>query len=153
MNKHYAEHHTFVLERHYSALPTDVFAAWADPVAKSHWFPKADKFEFRVGGHELHHGGSLGGPIYTFDARYEEIVHDHRIVYSYIMDMEKPTVAVGKKRISASLCTIEFKAEGTGTHLVYTEQAVFLDGHDTPELRKQGTQAFLDKLGVHLKSG
>ena len=37
-----------------------------------------------------------------------------------------------KTRISVSLATVEFKPDGQGTRLVYTEQAVYLDGHDEP---------------------
>ncbi|MCP1308557.1 MerR family transcriptional regulator [Paenibacillus tyrfis] len=29
-----------------------VFSSWSDPSAKARWFPKADEFEFRVGGRE-----------------------------------------------------------------------------------------------------
>lgn len=148
-NNHFIEHHTFVIERHYHVPPAKVFAAWSDPAAKSRWFPKAEQFEFRVGGREFNRGGGASGPIYTFDARYEEIVKDLRIVYSYIMDREK--TPVDKVRISASLTTVEFKTVEDGTRLVYTEQAAFLDGHDTPDLRMQGTRSFLTQLGEYLE--
>src|SRR5690606_12920255 len=108
-------------------------AAWADPAAKSGWFPKADVFEFRVGGREFNRGGPPGGPVYTYDACYQDIVPDRRIVYSYVMDMED-------RRMSVSVVTIEFAPEGDGTRLVYTEQGVFLDGLDTPEQREHGTK-------------
>ncbi|WP_020619212.1 SRPBCC family protein [Paenibacillus daejeonensis] len=149
-NNHFVEHHTFAIERHYHVSPATVFAAWADPVAKSKWFPQAEQFEFRVGGREFNRGGGTTGPIYTFDARYEEIVKDLRIVYSYIMDREK--TPVNKVRISASLTTVEFKTVEDGTRLIYTEQAAFLDGHDTPDLRMQGTHSFLNQLGEYLES-
>jgi uncharacterized protein YndB with AHSA1/START domain len=50
MNERSVKHSTFVIERNYEALPAKVFAAWSDPVAKARWFPKADKFDFQVGG-------------------------------------------------------------------------------------------------------
>jgi uncharacterized protein YndB with AHSA1/START domain len=143
MNERSVQHSTFVIERQYEASPEQVFAAWADPSAKAQWFPKAEVFEFRVGGREFNRGGPPGGPIYTFDARYEDIVPDKRIVYSYVMDMDE-------RRISASVVTVEFQRTETGTRLLYTEQGAFLDGLDAPEQREHGTKALLDKLGAVL---
>ncbi|MFI7290450.1 SRPBCC domain-containing protein [Streptomyces anulatus] len=48
-------HATFTFERLYPATAARVFAAWADPKAKSRWFstPDADhELDFRVGGRE-----------------------------------------------------------------------------------------------------
>jgi hypothetical protein len=39
---------------------------------------------------------------------------------------------------------------GTGTRLIFTEQGAYLDGHDTPAQREQGTGALLDTLGAEL---
>ena len=41
-------------------------------------------------------------------------------------------------RISVSLATVEFFPVGEGTRVIYTEQAAFLDGLDTPKSRRQG---------------
>jgi uncharacterized protein YndB with AHSA1/START domain len=140
MNEPSAKHSTFVIEQNYKHSPARVFAAWAGQAAKAAWFPKADEFDFRVGGREYNRGGPPGGPIFIFDACYQEIVPDRRIVYSYTLDMEET-------RLSVSVTTVEFKPEDGGTRLIYTEQGVFLDGHDTPEQREHGTKLFLDKLG------
>ncbi|WP_123042814.1 SRPBCC family protein [Cohnella candidum] len=142
-----AKHAAFVIERSYKHSPARVFAAWSDQSAKAAWFPKADEFEFRVGGRELNRGRPPGGgPLYTFDAHYQEIVPDKRIVYSYVMDMEDT-------RISVSVATVEFQtSDSGGTRLIFTEQGVFLDGHDTPEQREHGTKALLDRLGDALDS-
>jgi hypothetical protein len=43
------------------------------------------------------------------------------------------------------------KPEGGGTRLTYTEQGTFLDGHDTPAQREQGTRDLLDALGAELR--
>ncbi|HZG76780.1 MAG TPA: SRPBCC family protein, partial [Paenibacillus sp.] len=124
-----AKHSTFVIEKSYRHSPARVFAAWASPAAKAAWFPKADDFDFRVGGRELNRGGPPGGPLFAFEACYLDIVPDRRIVYSYTLDM-------GDIRLSVSVTTVEFKPEDGGTRLVYTEQGVFLDGNDTPEQRE-----------------
>ena len=88
-------HSTFVVERSYDASPARVFAAWADPEAKARWFASPeewgpDEFEldFRVGGRELSRGGPQGGPVHTYEARYQDIVADERIIYSYTMDVD-----------------------------------------------------------------
>ena len=54
-------------------------------------------------------------------------------------------------RISVSLATVEFKPAGAGTRLIFTEQAVFLDGADTAAAREQGTRDLLDNLDVELR--
>jgi uncharacterized protein YndB with AHSA1/START domain len=139
MSERSVKHDTFVVERTYPASPARVFAAWADPKIKAHWFPEAAEFDFRVGGREVNHG-SHNGAVYTFDALYLNIVPGERIVYSYIMDRDQT-------RISASLATVEFKQAGKTTKLIYTEQGVYLDDEDKPRFRLEGMNALLDSLG------
>jgi uncharacterized protein YndB with AHSA1/START domain len=103
----------------------------------------AYQLDFTVGGKETNRGGPPGGLVYSFDAVYQDIVLDTRIVYSYTMD-------AGADRISVSVTTVEFAGEGEGTRLTFTEQGVFLDGGDTPDIREGGTKELLDKLGEAL---
>jgi uncharacterized protein YndB with AHSA1/START domain len=140
-------HATFVVERTYPASPSRVFNAWADPKAKALWFggPEGDEeheLDFRVGGNETSRG-SIGGDVYLYEAIYHDIVEDERIVYAYDMYMNDA-------RISVSLGTIELTPDGDGTRLVYTEKGAFLDGHDTPEQRQEGTESLFDALGQSL---
>jgi uncharacterized protein YndB with AHSA1/START domain len=150
MSKRSTHHATFVIERTYPAAPARVFKAWADPAAKARWFACHDdwqsgghQLDFRVGGRERLRIGPAGGPVHTYDARYQDIVPDERIVYSYDMHLDD-------MRISVSLATVEFKPAGTGTRLVFTEQAVFLDGADNSADREHGTGELLDSLGAEL---
>jgi uncharacterized protein YndB with AHSA1/START domain len=148
MSDRSVEHATFSVERTYDTSPARVFAAWADPAAKARWFGRdTSEFEldFRVGGRELNRGSAPDGNRYTFAALYQDIVPDERIVYSYDMHL-------GETRISVSLATIEFKAQGSGTRLVLTEQGAFLDGHDSPAQREQGTGGLLEALGKELEA-
>ena len=146
MKERFVKHATFVVEREYPAAPEKVYRAWADPEAKSKWFSKADIFEFRVGGREYSRVGPPEGPVFTFNACYQEIVPEQRIVYSYSLDADDI-------RLSASLATIELFPAGGGTRLVCTEQGAFFDGHDTPEIREQGTKELLEALGKSLQEG
>ncbi len=55
------------------------------------------------------------------------------------------------QRTSVSVATVELKATPAGTHLVYTEQGVYLDGLDTPDSRRSGTNSQLDNLATVLE--
>jgi len=145
MTKRSVTHSTFGLEREYAVPPARVFAAWSDPEAKSEWFGASDfELDFRIGGREVNRGGPEGGPVFTYDARYQDIVDGERIVYTYDMLMDDT-------RISVSVTTVEFEPSGDGTRLTYTEQCAFLDGHDTPEQREQGTGTLFEKLAQVLE--
>ncbi len=143
-------HATFVIERTYPVSPARVFAAFADPAIKSRWFGSPDSptddhaLDFRVGGREIVRGGPPDGPSYTYEAVYQDLVPDQRIVTTYAMDM-------GDTRISASVATVELTPDARGTRMVYTEQGAFLDGHDTPAQREHGTRQLLDSLAAELE--
>jgi uncharacterized protein YndB with AHSA1/START domain len=80
---------------------------------------------------------------YTYDALYEDIVPDERIVYTYNMHVDGA-------RMSVSVVSVELVAAGEMTELRYTEQGVFLDALDTAQAREHGTAEMLDKLGETL---
>jgi uncharacterized protein YndB with AHSA1/START domain len=150
MSERSIEHATFAVERTYDASPARVFAAWADPATKGRWFgdPEGEssdyELDFRVGGRELSRGAGPDGEVYTYEARYQDIVPDKRIVYTYEMHRVET-------RISVSLATVELEGEGGGTRVIYTEQGAFLDGEDKPEYREQGTGSIFDALGAELQ--
>ena len=140
-------HATFTIDRIYDAEPARVFAAWADPAAKTRWFGGgSDDYEldFKVGGREVNRGGEPGGAVYTYEAVYRDIVEDERIVYTYEMYLDDA-------RISVSVTSVEFAREGEETRLTFTEQGVFLDGLDSPALREEGTGHLLEALGADLR--
>jgi uncharacterized protein YndB with AHSA1/START domain len=148
MSSRSATHSTFVIEREYDASAARVFAAWADKTAKGQWFGPAEgehELDFREGGRE-HLLAAVHGSVYTYDALYEDIVPVERIVFTYTMHRDG-------ERMSVSVTTVELLSAGAKTRLRYTEQGVFLDGRDTPELREQGTREMLDKLAAALAQG
>ena len=143
-------HDSFSIERTYPAAPSRVFAAWATIEAKSQWFGNEDglepvaehTLEFRPGGREQF-SAKAEGKVFDFDLTYYDIVEDERIVWSYEMRMDG-------RRISVSLGTVELRPVAGGTALVMTEQGAFLDGLDTNEQRREGTEQLLDALGTYL---
>ena len=146
-------HDTFVIKRTYPVPVSRVFAAFASKEAKDAWAdtgdlgePGADaadtEFDFRVGGNERF-GFGYQGISYRYEARYYDIVPDQRIVYCYEM-------YAGEDRMSVSVATVVIEPAGRSTKLTYTEQGVFLDGIDKPELRQEGTEWLLDNLGKYL---
>ncbi|APR76682.1 Putative glutathione S-transferase-related transmembrane protein [Minicystis rosea] len=150
MRQRSVRHATFAIERTYPAAPERVFRAWADPASKAKWFsgPEAwtkapHALDFRVGGKETVAGGPKGGTVHRYNAVYQDIVPNERIVSTYEMFLDDT-------RISVSLATVEIAPASAGARLIYTEQAVFLDGYDGAESRERGTHELLDKLGAML---
>ena len=149
MSKRFVTHDTMVIERTYAASPARVFAAWADESAKAVWMlgseddfvPEGYRLDFRVGGSEWIRG-EAAGDVYTYDARYDDIVENERIVFSYYMLRDDVP-------LSSSVTSVEFRADGADTaktHLVLTEHGMYLDGEDKPALRLEGISAQLDAL-------
>ncbi len=148
MTERAVTHATFVLERVYPAPPARVFAAWTTREAKARWFVGAAEgiaviepmsLDFRVGGTERLVAGAEGGPVYTYEGCFQDIVPDERIV-------ETTQMYSDKNRISVSVVSVEFLPEGDGTRLVLTEQGSYLDGLDKPEWREVGTRQQLEAL-------
>jgi uncharacterized protein YndB with AHSA1/START domain len=143
-------HETFVIERIYDVPVAETFRAWADPMLKARWFAGSAEalgagyeLDFRVGGREVNRGGPPGGPVYTFESEFRDIIPEQRIVYTNEMYADET-------RISVSVATVQFRSQEATTRLVLTEQGVFLDGHDTVAQREEGTRSLLDSLAAIL---
>ena len=148
-------HGSFVIERSYPATPEKVFAAFADPVKKRRWYAEANnrdvvafEMDFRVGGVErgryrFKEGTPFLGVILTNQTTYQDIEPNRRIVVAY-------TMAVGERRISASLATFELIPSGAGTRLIFTEQSAFFEGSDGAKMRETGWNMLLDSLSKEM---
>ena len=149
-------HNTFVIERSYPVRPERVFSAFADPAKKRRWFGVEGKeaameqfeMEFRVGGAEraryrFKEGSPFPGVALASEGSYQDIVANRRIVIA-------STMALGEKRISASLVTIELLPTDQGTDLICTHQGAFFEGADGPQMRGAGWRRLLDQLGTEL---
>lgn len=144
---------TFIIERTLSALPNEVFAAFADVTLKTRMLASSDdeqvgealahsEFDFRIGGRERFEFVEEDGRKMSYDALYYDIVPDQRVVYSYEM-------YAGESRISVSVASIELLEVATSTKLIWTEQGAFLDGLDTSELREGGTSWMIDNMAEY----
>ena len=156
MEKTATIHSTFSLERSFKATPERVFAAWADPASKRRWNYGGDKHEvlhheldFRVDGGErsamkLGPGLPVSGMTLTLNSVFEDIVPNHRMVWTYRMAMDGRT-------FSASLVTVELVKTSTGTDLFLTHQGAYFEGADGPEMRKGGWTELLEKLAKEVE--
>jgi uncharacterized protein YndB with AHSA1/START domain len=147
-----AKHGGFTIERTYDAPPERVFRAFSDAERKARWFagPASEwtlierKHDFRAGGTEVLHGRFVkSGMESKFVCRYHEIIPNERLVYVYDMH-------VNGSYMSVSLATVELTPTNGGTHLKFTEQAVYVDGKDGNADRERGTAALFDALGASL---
>jgi uncharacterized protein YndB with AHSA1/START domain len=151
MEKRSVTHGTFVIERSYPSKPERVFTAFADPAKKRRWYAEGEgsdleeyEMDFRVGGTErtlrrLGDNTPFEGVVLTNQTNYQDIVPNRRIVFAY-------TMALGDKRISASLATIEFLLSEKGTDLIFTDQGAYFEGADGVQMREGGWGKLLERL-------
>ena len=147
-----ANHHIFVIEREFTYAPAVVFFAFTDPEAKKNWFSGPPDWEagerhgdFRVGGLEVSEGGPKGGFVSRYEGRILEIVPNERIITAFMMYFNGAPM-------TASLSTVEFMPGDYGTKIKYTEQIVFLDGHDHLPNRIEGSEGMFDLFEVYIEA-
>ena len=98
------------------------------------------KVDFRLGGAETSRFSFRGGPEITYDASFQHIVPDQRIVFVYRM-------AIAGKPLSVSLATVDIEPAGKGTRLTYTEQGAYFDDPNAAKGREEGSRGLLEKTG------
>jgi uncharacterized protein YndB with AHSA1/START domain len=81
--------------------------------------------------------------VSSFEATYHDVIENERLIYSYVMHLDE-------KKVSASLATMQLKAQGGKTTLMVTEQGAFLDGYDDAGSREEGTRHLLEAIGASL---
>jgi uncharacterized protein YndB with AHSA1/START domain len=155
MNEQSVVYSTFVIERSFQQAPERVFSAFADPALKRRWFAEGgnheiEKFEmdFRVGGAErltyrFKEGTPFQGVEVINEGSYLDVVTNGRVVTA-------STMALGGKRISAALVTIEVLSTGKGTDLICTHQGAFFEGADGPQIREAGWRHLFGQLDKEL---
>ena len=143
-------HATFQIERVYDAAPARVFHVFTDPASRWRWFYKADSWtiheksggELAVGATESSRFSPPGADVeVTSDSVYLEIVPNERLIFAFAMTLDGAA-------LSSSLATAEFRAEGAGTRLVFTEQGAYHDGNVAG--RKEGSLEMLESVAEEL---
>jgi uncharacterized protein YndB with AHSA1/START domain len=104
------------------------------------------ELDFRVGGREVNRGDNQDGQVLTFESQYHDIVVGQRIAYT-------STLSVAENVVTVSLTTVELTPDGDTSRLVLTEHGAFVDGHEQPAWREQGTGEWLDALAAELEHG
>ena len=139
-------HATFTVERVYPQSPAKVFHAHADIGLKRRWFAEGEGFtlhhyelDLRVGGWERARFSFGDGPEVLMESVCQFVEQDSRIIFAYRM-------AAGEHPISASVSTVTFIPEGSGTRMTYTEQGVYFGGDSEIAGRKEGSLGLLERL-------
>ena len=146
MTDTFVDHATFTVERILPGRPPRAFCFWSDFDLKRKWTSchpdwtvLEDRFDFRIGGSEVVRWQTAEGEMRGFRAHYFDIEPGERIVYAYEMTL-------GTKRLSVSLATVVFAADGTQTRMTFTEQGVALDADAGLDMRASGTGSGFDRL-------
>jgi uncharacterized protein YndB with AHSA1/START domain len=148
-------HATCVVERSFRKPAAAVFAALSDPNKVRQWMGGGDHSDLLEFGHEFREGGKqvlkykmkpgtpIAGVVILNEGLFEQIVKDERIVMASTMKRDGQI-------FSASQVTFELVATDEGTDLILTHQGAFFEGSDGPEMREQGWNSLMDKLGAAL---
>lgn len=141
-----SKHATLSFERLCAAPVERVFAAVADPVARTKWGTPTEtaaffyeQTDFRVGGQDLFYCGSKSAPQYRGLTRYYDIVPNERIVSSEVIE-------TGGRRVMISMQTMGFASRANGTLVTLTVQVTSLAGEDMLRGAEIGHKAALDNL-------
>jgi uncharacterized protein YndB with AHSA1/START domain len=147
-------HSTFVIERAYPQPPDRVYSAFAQPARKRHWYAEGDheiqefEMEFRVGGSErfryrFKEGHPIAGSEITNESTYQDIAPENRIVTTTRMSLNG-------KPILIAVLTLEFAPSASGTNLLFTNQATYIDWPDGLAMIEQGWRSLFARLEKEL---
>ena len=138
---------TFDVTRTISARPETVFRLWTDKTLKEKWFCwdgdgwTHDRYDadLREGGFESVRFTNPAVGSFGYESHLFHIRPSERLVYGY-------TMLADSGPISVSQATVTLVPVPEGTKVVYTEQAVFLDGNDSIETRLPGCESVVERM-------
>ena len=146
----FAEKPSLTLTRSYSVPPQRVWRAWTDPQALKRWFGPGGEDPVSVADLDVRKDGRFrivfggaDGKAHEVQGVYREVVPHRKLVFTWTWPNSTPE--------RESVITIEFRAAGGGTELVFRQEQFFdatvRDGH-----LRGWTEAFL-KLDQSLSEG
>lgn len=149
MEQRLAEKPSLNLQRHYPVAPEKVWRAWTDPQALAKWWGPGPgepvslaELDVRVGGRFRIVFGGADGKMHECAGAYKEVVPNKKLVFTWSWPNSTP------ERVS--VVTIEFRAAGKGTDLLFKHEQLFdeaaRDGH------QRGWTGALDKLERFLQN-
>jgi uncharacterized protein YndB with AHSA1/START domain len=143
MEQRLAEKPSLSLQRHYPAAPEKVWRAWTDPQALAKWWGPGPgepvslaELDVRVGGRFRIVFGGPDGKLHECAGTYKEVVPNRKLVFTWSWPNSTP------ERVS--VVTIEFRAAGKGTDLLFKHEQLF--DEKARDDHKRGWSATLDKL-------
>ena len=135
--------------RHYPVGPEKVWRAWTDAEAVKRWWGPgpgepvaAAELDVRVGGKFRIVFGGPQGTEHECAGVYKEVVPNRRLVFTWSWPRTTP------ERIS--VVTIEFRAAGKGTDLLFKHEQLF--DETVRDNHKRGWSSALDKLADFLEA-
>ena len=145
-----AEKPSLTLKRSYPVPPERVWRAWTDPQALKRWFGPGGEdpvsladLDVREGGRFRIVFGGADGKAHEVQGVYREVVPHRKLVFTWTWPNSSPE--------RESEITIELRAAGSGTDLVFRQERFFdatvRDGH-----QRGWTEAFV-KLEKFLSQG
>ena len=149
MEPRLAEKPSLTLSRHYPVAPEKVYRAWTDPKAVSMWWGPGPgepvslaELDVRVGGRFRIVFGGPDGKMHECAGTYKEVVPNKKLVFTWSWPNSTP------ERIS--VVTIEFRAAGKGTDLLFNHEQLF--DEKVRDDHKRGWTSTLDKLEQFLQA-
>ena len=132
---------SLTLNRSYPVPPERVWRAWTDPQALKRWFGPggADpvslaQLDLRVGGRFRIVFGGPDGKAHDVQGVYKEVVPNRKLVFTWTWPNSTPE--------RESVITIELRAAGRGTELVFRQEQ-FSDSTVRDNHRRGWTESFV----------
>jgi uncharacterized protein YndB with AHSA1/START domain len=149
MEPRLAEKPSLTLSRRYPVAPEKVYRAWTDPKAVSQWWGPGPgepvslaELDVRVGGRFRIVFGGPDGRMHECAGTYKEVVPNRKLVFTWSWPNTTP------ERIS--VVTIEFRAAGKGTDLVFKHEQLF--DEKVRDDHQRGWTGLLENLRAYLSA-
>lgn len=132
---------SLTLTRNFPVPPERVWRAWTDPQALKRWFGPGGEdpvslahLDVRVGGRFHIVFGGPDGKAHDVQGVYKEVVPNRKLVFTWTWPNSTPE--------RESVITIELRAAGRGTELIFQQQQ-FFDSTVRDNHRRGWTESFI----------